>query len=99
VAQRAGVIRAFWWILMEDLRRPGRWLKRRRMIRKSGAPRRVAHGLAERVGRMMIIERRRVLAPRAHLVLHSWKKVHVPFSILLLILAAVHIWQAWAFAL
>ena len=99
VAGHARLVGTFWWIMMEDLRRPGRWLKRRRVFRRADVPRKVGRELAQRVGRMLLIERRRVLVPRAQLLLHSWKKVHVPFSVIMAGIAVVHIWLAFQFSL
>ena len=99
IAQRAGIIRTLLWIMLEDLRRPFRWLRRNRIFKKTGAPRRVARELRSRVGRMMIIERRRVIVPRAQLLLHSWKKVHVPFTLIMVIISVVHIWVAFKYSM
>jgi hypothetical protein len=93
VAEHSRMVGAFWWIMMEDLRRPGRWLSRRRAIKRANVPRRVARELRQRTGRLMLIERRRVLVPRAQLLLHTWKKVHVPFSLIMAGIAVVHIWR------
>jgi Fe-S-cluster-containing hydrogenase component 2 len=93
VAEHSRMVGAFWWILMEDLRRPGRWLRRRAHFRSANVPRRVARELSQRTGRLMLIERRRVLVPRAQLLLHTWKKVHVPFSFIMAGIAVVHIWR------
>jgi hypothetical protein len=62
------------------------------MFRKHGVPRRQAREMRQRVGRMLLIHRRQVLAPRAQLLLHSWKKVHVPFTIIMVGIASVHIY-------
>jgi hypothetical protein len=97
-AQRAAQRRlggALAWIVMEDLRRPFLWLRRGGQFRRAGAPRKVAGELARRTARLLLVERRRVLVPRAQLLLHTWKKVHVPFSFFMAAIAAVHIW--WAF--
>jgi Fe-S-cluster-containing hydrogenase component 2 len=97
-AQRAAQRRiggALVWIVMEDLRRPFRWLRRAGLFRRAGAPRKVAGELARRTARLLLVERRRVLVPRAQLLLHTWKKVHVPFSFIMAAIAAAHIW--WAF--
>ena len=93
LARTAGLTRAFFWIVGEDLRRPGRWWRRRRALATTGAPRKIRRQLSNRIARQILIERRRVLAPRAQLVLHSWKKVHVPFSIIMALLAAYHVWK------
>lgn len=95
----AGLIRVLIWMIAEDLTRPFRWLRRRRRIAKSSAPRKVVKELTKRTGRLMKIDRRRVLAPRAQLLLHSWKLVHVPFTILLVAISALHIWVAFQFSM
>jgi Fe-S-cluster-containing hydrogenase component 2 len=99
VAERSRLVGAFMWILLEDLRRPGRWLYRRRVFRAAGVPRKVAKDLAYRTGRLMLVERRRVLVPRAQLLLHTWKKVHVPFSIIMAAIAGAHIWFAFQYSM
>ena len=99
VARTAGMLGTLFWIIAEDLRRPGRWLKRRRMFKRSGAPKQVWKDLSKRVGRMMLANRRKVLVPRAQLLLHSWKKVHVPFTIIMVIISAVHIWVAFEYSM
>lgn len=92
IARRAGIIRTLFWILMEDMRRPFRWMGRRNAFKRTGVPRNVVKELSARVGRMMIIDRRRVIVPRAQLLLHSWKKVHVPFTLIMVVISLVHIW-------
>ena len=94
VSQHAGLWRSLFWIIAEDLKRPSRWFRRKVALREQ-APRSVAKEIAARTGRLVLIERRQVLLPRAQLVLHSWKKVHVPFSVILVVLSAIHIWQSW----
>jgi Fe-S-cluster-containing hydrogenase component 2 len=99
VAERRRLVGAFLWILAEDLRRPFRWLTRKGKFRAAGAPRRVARDMAYRTGRLLLVERRRVLVPRAQLLLHTWKKVHVPFSFIMAAIASVHIWLAFQYSL
>lgn len=94
VSQNAGLWRSLLWIMGEDLKRPSRKFFRKIALREQ-APRRVAKELGARTARLILIERRQVLLPRAQLVLHSWKKVHVPFTVILTVLSAVHIWQSW----
>ena len=99
IAHRAGIVRTLFWILMEDLRRPFRWMSRRSIFKRTGVPKRVARELSNRVGRMMIIDRRRVIVPRAQLLLHSWKKVHVPFTLIMVMISIVHIWVAFKYSM
>ncbi|MCG8420257.1 MAG: 4Fe-4S dicluster domain-containing protein [Proteobacteria bacterium] len=99
IARKAGVIRTLVWIVMEDLRRPGRWLGRRRIFKRTGAPRNVVREMTRRTGRMMIIDRRRVIVPSAQLLLHSWKKVHVPFTMIMVVISLVHIWVAFKYSM
>ncbi|MEM9493881.1 MAG: hypothetical protein AAGC55_32335, partial [Myxococcota bacterium] len=92
IANRAGIVRTLLWILGEDLRRPFRRLRRRSIFRRTGVPKGVARELSRRTGRMLIIDRRRVIVPSAQLLLHSWKKVHVPFTLIMVVLSIVHIY-------
>ena len=99
IGQRARLVGAFWWILMQDLRRPGRWMHRRSLFKRANLPRKVARDIAQRTGRLMLFERRRVLVPRAQLLLHTWKKVHVPFSLGMAAISLIHIWLAFQYSL
>jgi hypothetical protein len=99
VATSAGVIGAFLWVLMEDMKRPARWFGRRLSLRGAGAPRAVVRDVRKRTGRMMLIDRRRVMGSHAQLILHSWKKVHVPFSFIMAAVSAVHIWLAFQYSM
>lgn len=85
-----GLWRLLAWIAADDLRRlvAGRRL-RRELARQ--APRPVARRLAAAVDRVVFYERRKVLAPRGKALLKAWKRVHIPFSIVLLGTAAAHI--------
>jgi len=70
---------------------------RRGRLKKLGVDnRRMRRDLSRRTERLVLIMRRQVVAPKAQLLLNSWKKVHVPFTILLTGFAAVHIWDAWS---
>jgi Fe-S-cluster-containing hydrogenase component 2 len=99
IARSPGVWRALMWLVLEDLkrgfrrRRLNRTLKR---LRNERFDRRVRKDLVKRAIRMIVISRSRVVAPKAQLLLHSWKKVHVPFTIILTGFAAVHIWISWS---
>ena len=99
VADNAGLLTSFLWILAQDLLRLPRWVKRRLMVRGHGLPRRDRRELAYRMGRLMLTDRRRVIVPRAKLILHSWKKVHVPFSIIMAVLATIHIVIAFKYSM
>ncbi len=95
VAARTGVVVTLLWLLVEDARRPARWLRRRGRLRRLGVSGKQRRDLMSRTARMIKIQRSAVIAPKAALLLHSWKKVHVPFTILLTICGAAHIWVSW----
>jgi Fe-S-cluster-containing hydrogenase component 2 len=95
VATHSGVLYTLAWLLIEDLRRPARWLRRRGRLRRLGVAGKQRRDLGRRTARMIKIQRSSVIAPKAALLLHSWKKVHVPFTILLAVSGAVHIWVSW----
>jgi hypothetical protein len=103
VAMSPSVLYALFWLLKQDIGRVPlinwdiRNVARRSRLKQLGIEdRRVRKDLARRTARMIIIARRQVVAPKAQLLLNSWKKVHVPFTILLTGFATVHIWDAWS---
>jgi hypothetical protein len=96
VAMSPSVLRALWWLLFQDIGRIPSTLARRGRLRQLGVDRRTRKELARRAARMIVISRRQVVAPKAQLLLHSWKKVHVPFTVILTGFAAVHIWVSWS---
>lgn len=99
VAKEAGIFTSTIWIILEDLRRPARYFKRRNMMRSTGIPAKIWKDIASRTGRLLLFERRRVLVPRARMVLHTWKIVHVIFTILLTAGSVWHIWATWDVAM
>lgn len=98
VAQSPSMLRALWWLLFQDVGRIPRTWARRGRLAQLGVDRRTRRDLARRAARMIVIARRQVVAPKAQLLLHSWKKVHVPFTVLLTVLAVAHIYTSWSHA-
>jgi len=96
VAASPSVARAMWWLIFQDIGRIPRTLARRARLRQLGVDRKTRKDLARRAARMIVIARRQVVAPKAQLLLNSWKKVHVPFTVVLTAFAAVHIWISWS---
>lgn len=95
-ASSPSVLKALWWLIFQDIGRIPRTLARRGRLKQLGVDRRTRAELAKRTARMIVIARRQVVAPKAQLLLNSWKKVHVPFTILLAGFAAAHIWISWS---
>ncbi len=98
VAMSPSILRALWWLLFQDIGRIPRTLARRGRLAQLGLDRRTRNDLARRAARMIVIARRQVVAPKAQLLLHSWKKVHVPFTIILTAFATAHIFLSWSHA-
>ncbi|HEX4416830.1 MAG TPA: 4Fe-4S dicluster domain-containing protein [Kofleriaceae bacterium] len=96
VAMSPSVSRALWWLIFQDVGRIPNTLARRGRLKQLGVDRSTRNDLARRAARMIVIARRQVVAPKAQLLLHSWKKVHVPFTVILTGFAAVHIWVSWS---
>ncbi len=96
VGQSPSMVRALWWLLFQDVGRWPRTLARRGRLAQLGVDRKTRKELAKRAGRMIVIARRQVVAPKAQMLLHSWKKVHVPFTVLLTVLAVAHIYISWS---
>ncbi|HEX4452811.1 MAG TPA: hypothetical protein VH143_18175, partial [Kofleriaceae bacterium] len=98
VAQSPSILRALWFLIFQDLGRLPATLARRRRLAQLGVQRKLRNDLSRRAARMIVIARRQVVAPKAQLLLHSWKKVHVPFTVILTVFAVAHIWDAWSSA-
>jgi hypothetical protein len=96
VALSRSVMRALWWLIFQDAFRIPRAIARRARLKHLGVDKRTRKDISRRTARMIVITRRQVVAPKAQLLLHSWKKVHVPFTIFLTAFAAFHIWDAWS---
>lgn len=98
-ARSPGVWGALWWLVLEDLKRGFRRRALHRALKKirdERFDRRVRKDLVKRAIRTILISRSRVVAPKAQLLLNSWKKVHVPFTVILTGFSAVHIWISWS---
>ena len=96
VAMSPGILRALWWLIFQDIGRIPNTIARRSRLAQLGVDRRTRKDLARRAARMIVIARRQVVAPKAQLLLHSWKKVHVPFTVILTGFSAAHIWISWS---
>jgi Fe-S-cluster-containing hydrogenase component 2 len=96
VGMSPSVLRALWWLIFQDIGRIPGTMARRSRLRQLGVDRRTRRDLARRAARMIVIARRQVVAPKAQLLLHSWKKVHVPFTVILAGFAAAHIAMSWS---
>src|SRR3569833_3145653 len=96
VAVSPSLLRAMWWLIFQDIGRIPKTFARRGRLAQLGVAKRTRKDLARRAGRMIVIARRQVVAPKAQLLLHSWKKVHVPFTVILTGFAGIHIWEAWS---
>jgi Fe-S-cluster-containing hydrogenase component 2 len=89
-AWEIGLVPLLLWVMAEDLRRISASRRHRRLLRHFVPPR-IARQIAWRIDRVVVFERRKELAPRAAALLRSWKRVHVPFSVLLLVTMLAHI--------
>ncbi|MEZ4402560.1 MAG: 4Fe-4S dicluster domain-containing protein [Kofleriaceae bacterium] len=85
-----GLVMLLGWVFVDDLRRYGARWKLRRALR-ADAPRAVVRRLVKAVDRVVFYERRKVLAPRSKALLKAWKRVHIPFSMVMLVTMVAHI--------
>jgi Fe-S-cluster-containing hydrogenase component 2 len=90
-AARASILYSLAWLFAEDARRPGRWLRRRARLGRLGVTGKIRRDILRRAGTRILIDRGQVTAPQAQRLLRSWKWVHVPFTIFLVALSALHI--------
>jgi Fe-S-cluster-containing hydrogenase component 2 len=85
-----GLLVLLLWVMFDDLRRIWTRGRDRRALRRM-APRAIARQIARRIDRVVFFERRKELAPRSKVLLKSWKQVHIPFSVVLLVTMVAHI--------
>jgi hypothetical protein len=89
-AWKMNLVSLLMWVLFDDLRHV--WMRRAYARRlRALAPRPIARKLASHLDRVVFFERRKELAPRGKALLKSWKKVHIPFSVVLLVTMLLHI--------
>lgn len=98
IAMSSSVLKALLWLFWQDFGRTFKNLARRGRLRALDVDRQTRKNLSRRAARVIIITRRQVVAPKAQILLHSWKKVHVPFTVLLTVFATLHIVAAWSSA-
>lgn len=78
------------WVIADDLRR---WRERRshRRALRQRVPRKLVRPIVRCMDRVLFFERRKELAVRGKALLKAWKRVHIPFSLVLLVTMAIHI--------
>lgn len=89
-AWHIGLLPLLGWVVVDDLRRMWSRRRDRRALRRL-APRRIARAITGHVDRVVFYERRKELAPRGKALLKAWKRVHIPFSVVLLVTMLIHI--------
>jgi Fe-S-cluster-containing hydrogenase component 2 len=92
-AWEIGLLSLLLWVLADDLRRWWARGRHRRALRRL-APRAIARRIVWRMDRVVFYERRKELAPRSKALLKAWKRIHIPFSFVLLVTMLIHIWIA-----
>ena len=89
-AWRIGLITLLGWVMIDDIRR---WWTRgthRRALKRLGAQK-IARRVVRHMDRVIFYERRKEIAPRSKALLKAWKRIHVPFSLVLLVTMIGHI--------
>ena len=89
-----GAILAFFWVVKDDV------LRGRRLRQLKSQLKKTVHGRGARkvrreaiviAQRLALLERRRVLLPRLEPLFNQWKAAHIPMSIILTVIATIHI--------
>ena len=92
-----GAVATFLWVVKDDALR-GRRLRAlnkalKLSVRGDGA-RKVRKDAVKLAMRLALLERRRVLLPRLEPLFSQWKAVHIPMSVILTVIAGIHIFLA-----
>jgi len=99
VIERRGMVGSLLFVLADEIGRPLRAISRRLRVGQRSMTRGDASQIARRGAAIRLLERRRVLTSRAKDLLSAWKKVHVPFTIIMAILVTVHVILAFKYSL
>ncbi|MBA3393449.1 MAG: 4Fe-4S binding protein [Deltaproteobacteria bacterium] len=78
------------WVISDDLRRR-RERRTHRVALLRLAPRKLVRPIVKCMDRVLFYERRKELAVRGKALLKAWKRVHIPFSMVLLVTMLIHI--------
>jgi Fe-S-cluster-containing hydrogenase component 2 len=99
IAEKRGLFMAVMFTVLDDLRRPWRWLRLRLQLGRTNMPRKLRKELLHHATALYVLERRRILVPRAHSVLFQWKQVHVPFTFVMMAVSIIHIAVALTYSM
>lgn len=94
-----GAILTFFFVVWDNLGYGRRLRQLKRQLRRQlagGQARRIRKEALRLAGRLVLLERRRVLMPRLEPLFRQWKAVHIPMSIVLSIVGGIHIVLALA---
>jgi hypothetical protein len=92
-----GAVGTFLWVVKDDIGRGMRLRSLRKALRmavKGRGAAKVRKQALRYADRLATLERRRVLMPRLAPLFTQWKAVHVPMSVVLTIIAGIHIFLA-----
>jgi len=96
---KRGLSGALAFVLLDDLARPVRAILRYRAVRGRVGSARIARAIAGGTARLRLLERRRVVMTRTTELISAWKRVHVPFTIVMGILVTIHVVLAFKYSL
>ena len=89
-----GALWTFWWCVRDDIMRGRRIRQLSKQLKKTvhgkGA-RKVRKEAMKLSLRLALLERRRQLLPRLEPLFNQWKAAHIPMSVVLTIIATIHI--------
>ena len=89
-AWEIGLTALLLWVMADDIRRWWQRGQHRRALRRFGAHK-IARQVVRHMDRVIFYERRKELAPRSKALLKAWKRIHIPFSLVLLVTMVAHI--------
>jgi Fe-S-cluster-containing hydrogenase component 2 len=99
VRRSRGLIRGILFALLDDLGRPLRAFFRGCRIWHRASSLSASRQINRHTAALRLLERRAVVLPQAKELLFAWKKVHVPFSVVMAILVTIHVVLAFKYSL
>jgi Fe-S-cluster-containing hydrogenase component 2 len=89
--EKKGLLAALGWIVMDDLSRLRKRLRRWSTLRAAIANRAIRKEVMKHTAAILLLERRHIFLPRAQKLLGVWRTFHVPLSLVMSALVVVHI--------
>jgi len=93
----AGFMRLFWYMLKVDFSHRRYTRELRKILRKHSVPSQHIKKIARVASQRLVLRQRILVLEKIRLVFHYWHVIHLPFSLIVLVILIIHVGVAVAF--